>query len=125
FWLLGMGLETVFLFSLASNPRFQKVVQAQALQLSEGDAEAKRLALIRELPADSQKRISGLTRQCDKILNVYRNLQAEDFVVGTNQEALRRLQWLYVRLLVGRYHLAATNEGTDRDLMKKIADLEA
>jgi hypothetical protein len=125
FWLLGMGLETVFLFALASNARFQKVVDAQALQLSEGDAEAKRLALIRELPPDSQKRIAGLTRQCAKVLDVYRNLQAEDFVVGTNEEALRRLEWLYVRLLVGRYHLAASNEGTDRDLMKKIADLEA
>jgi hypothetical protein len=125
FWLLGMGLETIFLFALASNTRFQKVVDAQALQLSEGDAEAKRLALIRELPADSQKRIASLTRQCDKVLDVYRNLQAEDFVVGTNEEALRRLEWLYVRLLVGRYHLAASNEGTDQDLTKKIADLEA
>ncbi len=81
--------------------------------------------MIRELPADCQKRLTTLTRQCDKVLDVYRNLQAEDFVVGTNQEALRRLEWLYLRLLVGRYHLAGSNEGTDRDLMKKIADLEA
>ncbi len=125
FWLLGIGLETIFLFALASNPRFQKVVDAQALQLSEGDAEAKRVALIRSLPADVQKRIAGLTRQCDKVLDVYHNLQAEDFVVGTNPEALRRLEWLYVRLLVGRYHLAATNDGTEQDLTKKIADLEA
>ena len=125
FWLLGIGLETIFLFALASNPRFQKVVEAQALQLSEGDAEAKRAALIRSLPADVQKRIAGLTRQCDKVLDVYHNLQAEDFVVGTNPEALRRLEWLYVRLLVGRYHLAATNDGTQQDLTKKIADLEA
>ena len=41
FWLLGIGLETAFLFALAYNARFQKVVDAQALQLSEGDAEAK------------------------------------------------------------------------------------
>lgn len=125
FWLLGMALETVFLFALASNGRFQKVVDAQALQLSEGDAEAKRQALVRELPADSQKRLATLTRQCTKVLDVYRNLQAEDFVIGTNQEALRRLEWLYLKLLVGRFHLAANAEGTDQDLTKKIADLEA
>jgi hypothetical protein len=125
FWLLGLGLETAFLFALASNDRFRKVVDAQALQISEGDTEAKQQALVKELPVDSQSRLARLSQQCDKVLGVYRNLQAEDFVIGTNQEALRRLQWLYLKLLVGRYHLAASNEGTDRDLAKKIADLEA
>jgi hypothetical protein len=125
FWFLGMGLETAFLFALASNARFRKVVDAQELQVSENDMEAKRQALVNELPADSQKRLASLVRQCDKVLGVYRNLQAEDFVIGTNQEALRRLQWLYLKLLVGRCHLAATHEGADRDLMQKIADLEA
>jgi hypothetical protein len=125
FWFLGLGLETAFLFALASNDRFRKVVDAQDLQITETDMEAKRQTLVNELPADSQRRLAALTRQCDKVLGVYRNLQAEDFVVGTNQEALRRLQWLYLKLLVGRCHLAASNEGADQDLTKKIAELES
>src|SRR5215831_12535040 len=81
FWLLGLGLETAFVFALATNKRFQKVVDAQEVKILEGDAEAQRERLVRQLPLDSQQRLANLTRQCEKVLAVYRNQQAEDFVI--------------------------------------------
>ena len=35
FWFLGLAIEATVLPSLAFNPRFQKIVEAQSLQLSD------------------------------------------------------------------------------------------
>ena len=46
FWLLGLAFEAAVVPALAFNPRFQKVVEAQSLEVSQGDAERKRQALV-------------------------------------------------------------------------------
>jgi hypothetical protein len=126
FWFMGLAAEAAIVPSLAFNRRFQNVVDARDRQLSSGDSQAKRTSLIASLPADYQRRISALDGKCDKVLDVYRNAQAEDFVIDTNRDALENLKWVYLKLLVARYHLltAGTDDSPDV-LTRKINALEA
>jgi hypothetical protein len=125
FWFLGLAAEAAIIPSLAFNKRFQKVVDAQDKELSSDDSQAKRVSLVKLLPSDYQSRLVKLERRCDKVLEVYRNAQAEEFVIDTNRDALENLKWVYLKLLIARYHLlTAGTEDTPEGLEKKIKSLE-
>lgn len=125
-WLVGAGVETAFVTSLAFNPRFQKYVQAKDLRLAGDDPESKQQALITILSRDAQKRLADLRADCERILDVYRTQQAEGYVLDSNREALDRLQWIYTKLLVAQHHLLdpATRE-PETSLHEKISTLES
>ena len=125
FWFLGLAAEAAVVPSLAFNKRFQKVVDTQDKQLSSGDSQSKRISLIKLLPGDYQAKLTGLERRCDKVLEVYRNAQAEEFVIDTNRDALENLKWVYLKLLIARYHLlTAGTEDTPESLEKRVKSLE-
>jgi hypothetical protein len=126
FWLLGLAAEAAIVPSLAFNKRFQKVVEAEDKQLSSGDSQSKRSSLVKLLPSEYQSRLANLERRCDKVLEVYRNAQAEEFVVDTSRDALENLKWVYLKLLIARYHLlTAGTEDTPESLDKKIKSIES
>jgi len=126
FWFLGLATEAVVLPALAFNKRFQNIVDGSESQLSNGDSQARRDSLIKLLPADYKRRLANLEIKCDKVLEVYRNGQAEDFVVDTNREALDNLKWVYLKLLIARYHLlTAGTDDTPDILAKKIHALQS
>jgi hypothetical protein len=125
FWLLGLAAEALFLPTLAFNKRFQNYVDATERQLSSGDSQLKRTALVQTLPPEDRKRIEALDRKCAKVLDVYRNAQAEDFLIETNREALDNLKWVYTKLLIARFHLlTAGSDDTAESLQRKIDSLE-
>lgn len=126
FWLLGLAAEAAIVPSLAFNKRFQKVVEAEDKQLSTGDSQSKRYSLVKLLPGDYQSRLAVLETRCDKVLEVYRNAQAEEFLIDTNRDALENLKWVYLKLLIARYHLlTAGTEDTPESLDKKIKSIES
>ncbi len=125
FWFLGLAAEAAIVPALAFNKRFQKVVDAEDKQLSSGDSQSKRVSLVKLLPGDYQARLTTLERRCDKVLEVYRNAQAEEFLIDTNRDALENLKWVYLKLLIARYHLlTAGTDDTPESLEKKIKSLE-
>jgi hypothetical protein len=124
FWLLGLAIEAAVLPSLAFNPRFQKIVEAQSLELSQGDAEQKRQALVKLLETGAQQRLWGLAKRCSQVLDVYRSQQAEDYIIDSNDQALKNLEWVYLKLLVARHHLLSPTSETEQSLEEKIKELE-
>jgi len=125
FWFLGLAIEAAVVPSLAFNPRFQKVVQAQSLQTDEVDAAQKRLALVKVLEPGARQRLSSLIDKCNRILEVYRSQQAENYVLDSNDQALQSLQWVYLKLLVARHHLQdPVNSDTEESLDKKIKEID-
>jgi hypothetical protein len=125
FWFLGLAADAAIVPTLAFNKRFQQVVDAEDRQISSDDSEAKRDSLIQTLPADYKKRLADLQRKCGKVLEVYRNAQAEDFLIDTNRDALENLKWVYLKLLIARYHLlTAGTDDTPDSLIKKINSLQ-
>ncbi|HXB20477.1 MAG TPA: hypothetical protein VNV88_03800 [Candidatus Solibacter sp.] len=124
FWLLGLGLETSVVFALGFNPRFQKYVDGQQMQLSALDVDAQRQALVRLLAPSARDKLSALAGRCQSVLQVYQGTQADEFIINTNQDSLQRLQWLYLKLLVGRHYLEAGTSSTGDSLRQKIEALE-
>jgi len=124
FWLVGLAIEAVVVPALAFNPRFQKVVEAQSHVLSEESAEQKRQALVKLLESTAQQRLWALAKKCNQVLDVYRSQQAEDYIIDSNDQALKNLEWVYLKLLVARHHLLNPASETEQSLEKKIAELE-
>ena len=125
FWLLGLAAEAAVLPSLAFNRRFQNYVDANDRQISSGDSQVKRVALIQTLPPEDRKRIDALDRKCAKVLDVYRNAQADDFLIETNRDALENLKWVYLKLFIARFHLlTAGTDDTGESLQRKISALQ-
>lgn len=124
FWFLGLAIEAAVVPALAFNPRFQKVVEAQSLELSQGDAEQKRKELVKILETGAQQRLWGLATKCNQVLDVFRSQQAEDYIIDSNDQALKNLEWVYLKLLVARHHLQSPSSETEQSLEKKIQDLD-
>ena len=126
FWLAGAAVESTIVAGLAFNPRFQKYVQAQQFQEAKGDDEDRRAALEQTLEPELRKRFSEFEAKCEKVLDVYGAQQAEGYVIDSNRDALDRLKWTYLKLLVARHHLtSAENNVSESSLEKKIKDLES
>ncbi|MBO0910865.1 MAG: hypothetical protein J2P13_03650 [Acidobacteria bacterium] len=125
FWLVGMAVEAAVVPALAFNPRFQRYVEAQSLEVSEGTADQKRQALVKLLETGAQQRLWGLAKKCNQVLDVYRSQQAEDYVIESNDQALKNLEWVYLKLLVARHHLLNPSSETEESLEKKIKELDS
>ena len=124
FWLLGLAFEAAVITGLAFNSRFQKVADAQSVQTSEVDVSQQRNALVRLLETGAQRRLWGMATKCNQVLQVYRNQQAEDYIIQANEHALKNLEWVYLKLLVARHHLLTPSSETEQSLEKKISDLD-
>jgi hypothetical protein len=123
-WLLGLGAEATVVSALAFNKRFQNWVDAKQLQAAEDDSDAKYQALVRTLPPESKTRLNQLQAKCQKVMQVYNNLEADEFMIETNKDALQKFQWVYLKLLVAREHLSDTSIENEKSLAVKISAIE-
>ena len=105
-WLVGLGLETAFVSSLAFNPRFQKVIDARSAAPLLQDAASKRAALLTSLPQDLQLRLRGLQQSSARVLSIYQKLGLDSDLTSGTSASLDKLQWIFLKLLVARDHLA-------------------
>jgi hypothetical protein len=125
FWLLGAGLETGFLATLATHPRFQRAIDARRHQLAAGGAEQGRQELVARLPPEARRRFAALEEKCDQALAVSREAHLEDFELASLRDAFDRLTWICLKLLVARRQLESTRASAERgDLERRIAALE-
>jgi len=125
-WLVGGALEVAYLFILATNPRFQKVVEAQGLAQAADQTEAKKLQLIATLSPASRDRLTELQDKCLKSLELSRNLGEDDFSHDSNRDALRKLEWLYLKLLIARKYLQSEDSGNvEKQVASQIASIRA
>lgn len=123
FWFAGLGLEAVAILGLATNKRFQNLVDGEQLQAAAQQAETQRHVLIRSLPVNLQQRLIDLRRRSQKVIEVSAN--AGEFVAGSNRDTLQRLEWIYLKLLIAKNNLAAAGT-TDsvQNLTAQLAELE-
>src|SRR5580693_178963 len=91
FWLLGAGLEAGFLTLLATNPRFQRRVDAERRSQVKAAGEADRDQLVRKLDPRARQRQGALDGKCARVLQVLREAGADDFTLESSQDALSRL----------------------------------
>ncbi len=120
FWLLGLGLEAGYLGLLASHPRFQRWVEAekQAAGRAQGEADPR-------LTPQAQARLERLQEKRERVLELQRQAGVDDFLYGSNRDALDRLVEIYRQLLATRGELERSREKMgEEDLRHRIASLE-
>lgn len=123
FWLLGLGLETGYLSLLATNARFQRWVDGMHRMTEQADGMARRSEVAANLAPASRERLSRLEATCARILDVHRD--AEAFVAASDRDALERVTWIYLKLLVARERLEASQaQASAADLESRIAGLD-
>jgi hypothetical protein len=125
FWLLGAAAEAALLVALATNPRFQRAVAARRHSEAAGAAEVHRQDLLRRLDPVARQRYAALQETCGRVLQVSQDAQAPDFTQESSRDALARLSWIYLKLLVARFHLEASRrQVNESELRRKIGELE-
>jgi len=115
FWLLGLGLETAYLFSLATNARFRRAIDTQVEVQSLQSGEAKRRILIEKLNSAARKKFDAAEGKSRRILQTLRDHEAEEFVILGNVEALNKLMLVYIKLLFGRTILESAGSTSTPD----------
>lgn len=127
FWLLGFGLEVGYLAFVASDQRFQRWVDRERKRQQQGEREpeAGRQELIQKLGPEARRRLAVLEEKCLRALQVSHEAHADDFELESNRDALDRLRWIYLKLLVARHYLESSQAQTsEADLQRRIADLQ-
>ncbi|MCW8130341.1 MAG: hypothetical protein KIS92_08340 [Planctomycetota bacterium] len=130
FWLLGAGLELGYLYMLAFNPRFRKVIDAGVNSQTEQQVQNRTYQLLAPLPLEDRRRYETLTARCKTILDQQTRGNAPKEAVDAQREGLERLLWIYLKLLITRGSIQRIvdqdekeGEGT-RDLEFRVANLQ-
>lgn len=106
FWFLGAALEAGYLWLLVSNARFRAVIDATDKPTPAMVAAAEReLQLIQRLGTNARKALNRIDAGCARIFELQQNAHAEEFVLEANRDALARLRWTYLKLLVAEANL--------------------
>jgi len=125
-WLAALGLETVYLYGLATNVRFQQWVDAKDMERLAADSDQSRRKLVDVLNEAQKRRLEDLESRVGKVDKLYRESQSEDYLYDSNRQAMSRLTWLYLRLLVAQRNLQVIDVITARaDLERQAAAVEA
>jgi flagellar motility protein MotE (MotC chaperone) len=124
-WLGALGAETLYLYVLSTNPRFQNWVDAKDLaRLHDGDDDSNR-RLVANLPDVMRRRLTEIEDKCNKIEKVYRESQNEDYLYDSNREALQKLTSIFARLLIAQRNLQSLDVvARESDLRNQIASIE-
>jgi hypothetical protein len=102
FWLIGLGLELSYLFTLGTNERFQRFVAATKNLQTRRQWQDKVDALLKQLDAEDQRRYQALESRSRGILEQQLHLQTPTTGLSAQGEGLGRMLWVFLRLLTTR-----------------------
>ncbi len=126
FWIMGAGVELGYLYVLASNGRFQRIVDGQQALKAQGEWRARQESSVNSLSRADQIRYREMERRCKSILEQQFRGEAST-AMKAESEGLARLLWVFLRLLLTRQAiirlLNETSGGTDDTLEDRIAEL--
>ncbi|HEX7153081.1 MAG TPA: hypothetical protein VF618_16460 [Thermoanaerobaculia bacterium] len=125
-WATAGVAEFIFLFTLASNNGFQRSIDERRVAETQGETEEARDRLLRTLGGAARQRYVKLEQKRQKLEKVYRDVGSDDLLFDSNLAALKRLTWLYLKLLAAQRTLINLGPRADtRELQTQIAALEA
>lgn len=112
FWVLGLGLELAYLYGVGTNPRFRRVVEASARGRAEIEWTDRLERLVADLGPEDQRRYRALENRCRAILR-QQSTASTPVALSAQGDSLRRLSWIYLRLLLTRQSITrALREST-------------
>ncbi len=129
FWLVGAGVELAYLLGLATNGRFQRVVDRRQTDGSDAEWKARMEAMVRRLTDTDQARYVAFVSRCRTILDQL-NLQDPSGSAATiHGENLSKLIWVYLRLLLARRAMSRVLKeptlGETQEIEARLAEVRA
>ena len=110
-WLVGLGLETAYLYACFTSERFRRLVDAKELVLESAEATKKKTELVASLTPPRRDRLRRLEARCGRILQKlsankcrFRDRRSERGNSETNRGFLSEIA-------VGRTELGRTGSG--------------
>jgi hypothetical protein len=94
-WLIGLGLEGLYLWGLSRNRRFRNAVDAQA---GYSESASRYEDLLAHLDRAAQTRQYDIEREAAEIVGLLQRSQAHDSQIGD----VRQMAWLHLKLLTAR-----------------------
>lgn len=94
-WLIGAGLEGLYLWTLARNPRFQAAVDAEAGQ---SDWHSRYASLSAHLDHDARDQQVMVEQQASEIVELLSRTGASD----SQMSDVRQMAWVHLKLLAAR-----------------------
>lgn len=123
-WGATAAAEFIYLLTLASNPGFQKHIDEQRVDALRGDTEDSRGRLLSNVGGAARQRYRKLEEKRTRLEQLYTEHAGDDLFLDSNREALQKLTWLFLNLLVAQRNLIIAPSSDARDLQKQLAALE-
>jgi len=108
-WVIGAGLEVGYLLFLATNTRFQRVIDMQESMVAKKDTQQQIVNLLVRLGPQEQARYRQLEQRCQQILSEQHEVPAAE--MQTQAEGLGKLLYVYLRLLLTRSAILRVLQG--------------
>ena len=129
FWVLGAGVEVGYLLLLATNERFQRLVNAIPVGEATTEWNKRIQALVGRLDAGDRRIYDLLSQRCRSIIDLQVHGADAATVPGgleAQADSLGRLSWMFLRLLVARRTIQQVigEAGDAAEIRKRIATLE-
>ena len=123
-WAVAGAGEFVYLLTMASNPGFQQYLEATRTLELRGDTEESRRNLIKRVGGAARQRYTKLEEKRRRLEELYRETAGDDLFFENNRDAMERLTWLYLNLLVAQRNIVNAPSSDARDLQKQITGYE-
>lgn len=123
-WAVAGAGEFVYLLTMASNPGFQRWLEDMRNEELRGDSEEARRRLLKNVGGAARQRYVKLEEKRRRLETLFREYANDDLFFESNRDALQRLTWLYLNLLVAQRNIVIAPQSDARDLQKQIAACE-
>jgi hypothetical protein len=118
FWLLGAAIEVTYLVLKASSPRFQKLLEGEALLRKQKGGTDKIQAAMQSLTPQSMERYRRIFEQCRIILGIQEPVDQSGTLGDLRGGSLNQLLWLFLRLLTSRELMQSTLGQVNRQALE-------
>ena len=123
-WGATFAGEFIYLLTMASNPGFQKWIDERKVDELRGDTEESRHKLLSKVGGAARQRYKRLEEKRARLATLYADHLTDDLFADSNRDALQKLTWFFLNLLVAQRNLIVAPSSDERDLQKQIAALE-
>ena len=107
-WLIGLGLEGLYLWTLSRNERFRNAIDAQS---GVTDSTSRYEALLANLDSSAQSHQYDIEREAAEIVSILQRTGEHASQIGD----VRQMAWLHLKLLAARTSFAAVVTAADRE----------
>lgn len=96
FWLIGAGVEGLYLWAVSGHPRFRATVDAEGKPGASWDSRYQ--SLFAHLDQDARDQQGGIEQQATEIIDLLSRTGATESQIGD----VRQMAWLHLKLLAAR-----------------------